>query len=257
MTTTSSTTPARPVRAALDHQTAVRLAATEYERFVAVLDGLRDDEWSLPTDCPEWDVRQLACHTVGMAAMAATPWETLRQQRRAKARATAEGVDPLTALTGVQVDERAHWSPERVLAETRRVGPRALSGRRRTPGFVRARTLPQVQLVGGLPERWTIGFLTDVILTRDPWMHRMDISRATGRPPHLTPEHDGVLVADVVAEWAHRHRASYRLRLGGPAGGTWSRGSGGEEIALDAVDFCRLLSGRGAGHDLLGVQVPF
>jgi uncharacterized protein (TIGR03083 family) len=202
-------------------------------------------------------VRQLACHTVGMAAMVASPWETLRQQRRATARATARGVDPLTALTGVQVDERADWSPDRVLAEARRVGPRALRGRRRTPGFVRGRTLPQVQLVGGAAERWTIGFLTDVILTRDPWMHRMDIARATGRAPDLTPEHDGVLVADVVAEWAQRHRQPYRLRLGGPAGGTWSRGSGGEEIALDAVDFCRLLSGRGAGDGLLGVRVPF
>lgn len=36
-------------------------------------------------------------------------------------------------------------------------------------------------------------------------MHRIDISRATGRPLTLTADHDGVLVADVVHEWAGRH----------------------------------------------------
>jgi hypothetical protein len=50
-------------------------------------------------------------------------------------------------------------------------------------------------------ERWTFAYMTDVILTRDPWMHRMDITRATGTEPQLTAEHDGVLVA----EWAQRH----------------------------------------------------
>jgi hypothetical protein len=181
----------------------------------------------------------------------------MRQQRKAAARAKADGVDPLSALTAVQVDERADWTPERVVAEARAVGPRATRGRRRTPGFIRRRTLPQSQDVGGRRERWTIGFLTDVILTRDPWMHRMDLARAVGRRPELTADHDGVLVADVVAEWAARHGAPYRLTLTGPAGGTWSSGEGGEELELDAVEFCRLLSGRGEGSGLLGTIVPF
>jgi len=33
-----------------------------------------------------------------------------------------------------------------------------------------------------------------------PWMHRVDISLATDRPRHLTHDHDGVLVDDVVTE---------------------------------------------------------
>jgi uncharacterized protein (TIGR03083 family) len=257
MTTTHVPTLGTPVRPALDHDTAMRLAAAEYDRTADALASLEPGDWSRPTDCPAWDVRQMACHTVGMATMATTPIETLRQQRKAAARAKAEGVDPLTALTGVQVDERAAWTPERVVAEARAVGPRATRGRRRTPGFVRRRTLPQAQDVGGGQERWTIGFLVDVILTRDPWMHRMDLARAVGSPPVLTPDHDGVLVADVVAEWAARHGAPYRLTLTGPAGGTWERGHGGEEIELDAVDFCRLVSGRGSGEGLLRTQVPF
>jgi hypothetical protein len=47
------------------------------------------------------------------------------------------------------------------------------------------------------------------------------------------------------------------LVLTGPAGGRWSFGSGGPELELDAVEFCRLVSGRGRGEGLFGVEVPF
>jgi hypothetical protein len=40
--------------------------------------------------------------------------------------------------------------------------------------------------------------------TRDVWCHRIDICHATGRPMDLKPDHDGRLVADIVAEWAGR-----------------------------------------------------
>ena len=73
----------------------------------------------------------------------------------------------------------------------------------------------------------------------------------------LTPEHDGVLVADIVAEWATRHAQPYTLHLTGPAGGTFSSLSGGPELELDALDFCRTLSGREQGEGLLAVQTPF
>ena len=107
-----------------------------------------------------------------------------------------------------------------------------------------------------------LGYLTDVILTRDPWMHRLDLARATGQDPVHTADHDGVIVADVVAEWARRHGRPYRLELTGPAGGSWSFGTGGEEIVMDAADFCRVLSGRpgpdgGQPWGLLTTQVPF
>ena len=46
--------------------------------------------------------------------------------------------------------------------------------------------MPGAMMVGDAQERWTFGFLFDIILTRDPFMHRLDISRATGVPsrPH-------------------------------------------------------------------------
>ena len=87
-------------------------------------------------------------------------------------------------------------------------------------------------------EPWTFGYLIDVILTRDPWMHRLDIAAATGTPPRLTAEHDGVIVANVVAEWADRHGKDFELTLTGKAGGTW-RPAQRPGWTLDAVDFCR------------------
>jgi hypothetical protein len=117
--------------------------------------------------------------------------------------------------------------------------------------------MPDMQQVGGHDEAWTIGYLIDVILTRDPWLHRADITRATGAPHFLTADHDGVIVADVVAEWAARHGQPYALRLTGPAGGSWSSGDEGPLLETDAVEFCRILSGRGHASGLLTTQVPF
>jgi hypothetical protein len=34
-------------------------------------------------------------------------------------------------------------------------------------------------------------------------------------------------------------------------------GTGGEVITLDAVEFCRILSGRASGAGLLAQEVPF
>lgn len=102
-----------------------------------------------------------------------------------------------------------------------------------------------------------MGYLLDVILTRDPWMHRVDIARATGRQIELTPEHDGRIIADVVAEWARRHGKPFTLTLTGPVGREYVSGESGEHVTLDAVEFCRTLSGRATGAGLLSQEVPF
>ncbi len=88
-------------------------------------------------------------------------------------------------------------------------------------------------------------------------MHRVDLSRATGRELVLTREHDGRIVADVVAEWARRHGRAFTLELTGRVGGTFTRRSDGESLIVDAVEFCRIVSGRGTGAGLLAQEVPF
>jgi hypothetical protein len=112
-------------------------------------------------------------------------------------------------------------------------------------------------LVGGTTERWTVGWLVDVCLTRDAWLHRVDLCRAVGREPELTPDHDGRIVADVVDEWARRHGRPFHLVLTGPAGGRFGDPGAGETIELDAVELCRILSGRASGPGLLSTEVPF
>jgi uncharacterized protein (TIGR03083 family) len=237
----------------LDRPTLMRLAEVEYDRFVGMLLDLGDDDWRLPTDCPGWDVRAIAAHALGMAEMAASVREGARQLRAASKRG-GEFVDALSAL---QVEDRTNLTPEQIVSRFRYVGPRAARARRRTPALVRRLRMPVEQPVGDSTEPWTMGFLIDTILTRDPWMHRIDISRAVGRPPLLTPDHDGVVVADVVTEWAARHGSRCHLRLTGPAGGTWSFGAEGPRLEQDAVEFCRTISGREEGAGLLATRVPF
>jgi uncharacterized protein (TIGR03083 family) len=252
--TTAAPAPAAPRSrpAALDKDTAYRLAAAEYERVLAVLRDLGPGDWGRPTDCPGWDVRALSAHLLGSAQMAASVRELAHQQRLAGKE--GGGVD---ALTAVQVRERSHLDGEALVARLADTVPAALRARRRLSGVVGRLRLPEKQLVGGVAEWWRMDFLLDVVLTRDVWMHRIDLTRATGRELVLTPAHDGALVADIVAEWAARHGRPHRLTLTGPAGGQWSAGTGGAEIEVDAVEFCRVLSGRGSGTGLLGQQVPF
>lgn len=260
--TMTSTQFAQPRRSALPRDLAMRLAATEYRRFASAVAELAPADWTRRTDNAEWNVHEMVAHVIGMAAMASSPLEQRRQTRAAAARPT-EGAPFIDWLTAHQVAKFGRRPPEELVRLTAVVGSKAARGRKRVPAFVRRRAVPMPQLVDGVPEQWTVGFLVDTILTRDTWTHRIDLARATGRPMVLTAEHDGVIVADVVAEWAARHGSPYRLTLTGVAGGTWSSGSSvaagttGEPLTLDAVEFCRIVSGRGTATGLLATQVPF
>lgn len=252
MTTTTPTLDA-PRKPMLARPVAMRLAATEYQRVVDLLRSLRPEDWAKPTECPGWDVRAMAAHLLGMTEMAASIREQLHQVRTAEKR----GGVFLDALTALQVDERSQLTPDELVSRFATVAPKAARGRRWAPGIIRRRTMPQRQLVGGQEEAWTNGYLLDVILTRDPWMHRIDITRATGAAHVLTADHDGILVDDLVTEWAQRHGRPFTLQLTGPAGGSWTVGEGGPQLELDVVDFCRAISGRRSADGLLATQVPF
>lgn len=57
----------RPRACALDREEAMTSAATEYTRTVALFESVTPGQWTLPTDCPAWDVRAVAGHMLGMA----------------------------------------------------------------------------------------------------------------------------------------------------------------------------------------------
>lgn len=256
MTAQTPTEAASPRVSALDRGVAMRLAEEEYERFTELLAGLTAAQWAAPTECPGWDVRAMAGHVLGMTQMAASLPETVRQQLGSQRRAKRDRVSLLDALTALQVDKNAGLSLTDLVDQMRRTGPKAARARRRSPAFVRARTLPVPQDVGDRQEAWTVGYLLDVILTRDPFLHRVDITRATGARMRVDAEHEGMIVDDVVREWAGRHGAPYDLLLTGPGGGHWSNGAV-ERVEMDALDFCRVLSRRVPATGLLAEQVPF
>jgi len=62
-----------------------------------------------------------------------------------------------------------------------------------------------------------------------------------------------------VAEWARRHGRPFTLELTGTAGGTFTEGGPGAAATttLDAVELCRIFSGRATGDGLLTQEVPF
>ena len=234
------------------HEDWMRAAEEEYVRLLSQLRTLSDDDWRRPTECPEWDVREMVAHLVGAAEGAASFREGMRQLRLGRRR-KRPGQDDVDGVNAVQIEERADVAPAALVTALADVAHRAVRSRRRIPAPVRALRVPFGPPLGVR----SVGYLMDRIYTRDVWMHRIDIACATGAPLDLTAQHDGRLVADVVEEWARAHGQPYELMLTGPAGGRFVRGAGGELIELDAVEFARIVSGRGTGDGLLATSVPF
>ena len=237
------------------------LARTEYARMASQLRSLSAGDWAKPTDCPLWDVRAVAGHSLGMM----TTFTGFRRLFGAMGAATKtskrDGGPMIDALTAKQVADQADLSTDELIARVDKVGPRAARWRAKAPWPFRK--MPMKEEVGGRAETWRMAYLLDTILTRDPWMHRVDIARATGRDLELTAEHDGRIVADVVAELARRYNKPFTLVLTGPAGGEFVSGDGsGEHVTIDAIEMCRTLSGRPPADaqprtGLLATEVPF
>lgn len=229
----------------------IALAAEEYLRLDVLLRDLRPEEWSRPTDCSEWDVSAMVAHLIGAAHAAASPAEMVRQA--AKGRRIRKHGDLVDKMNAVQVRDRVGHTPEQLTTELAAMARRGVRARSRMPAPLRALALPFGPPLGTKP----LGYLMGRIYTRDAWMHRMDLCAATGRAPLLTADHDGRIVDDLVLEWSAAHGSAYSLTLIGAAGGSWSEGQNGPALALDAVAFARVLSGRGRGDGLLTTTVPF
>jgi len=239
---------------ALEHDEAMLLAKAEYDRFLRLVDELGEGDWARQTDCSDWDVRAMLGHVLGMLELQADADERMRQVKTAAATASQTGGLRLDAMTALQVREHADLTPDELRQALHAAVPPALAAR--NTFTVEQRAAPYATELPG-EAAWTIGYLFDIIHTRDPWLHRVDICRAIGREMSLSAAHDGRIVADVVAEWARRHGQPFTLMLTGPAGGSFRAGAGGVELEHDAVEFCRILSGRAQGAGLLATRVPF
>ncbi len=229
------------------------LAETEFARFAELALSLTDEEWVMPTDCPGWDVRKMSLLVLGSADAQASVREFVHQFRRGKP--LNKEIDShhwVDGLNELQIRERDHLSNDELVAQLAAVGPKAVKGRWRTPPPARYLPLPFGPPIGWAP----LKYLLDVGFTRDVWAHRIDIHAAIGRPMHLTADHDGRLVADIVAEWAGIHGEAFELVLEGPSGGKYNHGVDGERVEIDALAFIRTLSGRLPGTGVLSNALP-
>lgn len=225
---------------------AERIARGELDAFVALLQGLGDDDWSRPTDCDLWSVRDVVAHQgghvqagMGLRGLFAQFSPRLTRPYR------KQGMNALDATNQSQVDLRRDWPAEKLIAEVRDGTTRAIAARR---SMALATKLVRVPAPGyGLIR---VDYLLRVIFPRDMWIHRLDIAGATGRPFVMTPGHDGLLLAHALRDTERNVRKllpgyAVRLELDGPAGGAWRLGHGSEvPVTMDVPTFMRLSSGR-------------
>ena len=230
------------------------LAEEEFRRFAELAASLSDEEWATPTECTGWDVRKMALHVLGSADA---------QARSASSFTSSAGACPLNK----EIDSH-HWVDglnelqirERVAPLQRRARRRSSppSGRRRS-GAAGGRRRPMRYLPLPFGPRSGGRRSSTCSTSASPATCGPTASTSASRsaaPMHVTADHDGRLVADIVAEWAAIHGQPFELVLDGPAGGKFSQGADGEHVEIDALDFIRTLSGRLPGTGVLSNPLP-
>ena len=252
MTATTSTDVTTIPR--IGHDEAMRITAAEFDRMLALLKHLQGDDWRRPTDNDEWNVRATVLHLLGAAEANASMRENVSQfvrgQRLFKVIGGHHWVD---GINEIQIRDRATLTDAEIIDRYAAAAPKAVKMRSRIPAPVRSLKVIDFGPVIG---KETVGYLMDMVYTRDVWMHRVDVARAAGKTMELTAEHDGRIVADMVAEWATLFDGPFTLELEGVAGGSYHRGTGGEHAGIDAVEFVRIISGRAPGSGLLSHPLP-
>jgi uncharacterized protein (TIGR03083 family) len=222
-----------------DH--AAGIGQAEGQATLALLRTLDDGDWTRPTDCTEWDVRTLVAHLVAQCEGSIHLGTVLRRELLGRRR--YPGKIPVDAHMAVGVDDHRAASGPELVERFALLWPRAVQARRQRPGLLR-----RIKISSGIPglPRWRLDYVLDVILNRDLWMHRVDLSRATGRPL-VIDDHDQQIVAQVIRDLARAWSAApVALQLTGRAGGSWLLGSG-DPVAVvraDTVAYMRALSGR-------------
>jgi uncharacterized protein (TIGR03083 family) len=236
------------------HDEAMAITAVENRKFADLLRSLDGDDWAKPTACELWDVRAMAAHVVGAAAAQISPREFLRQVRAGKPVVTEIGAQYWwDGMNEIQVRERASLTTDELIAEWVTNSEKARAARAKLPRLI-AR-LPLLNLPAPVG-RQPLAYLFDIGFTRDVWAHRIDIATATGHPMDLDADHDGRIVADIVAEWATTHGEPFTLELTGPAGGSYTADGGGEAITVDTLDFISILAQRAEGPGVLRHKLP-
>lgn len=241
---------------ALKHEEAMAMSTEELRRFMALIETLDPADWDKPTACSLWSVKDIVAHQAAHVVSFVSLGSMLGQLKPALVRPYLKrGMNMLDAWNQSQVDLRRQHTPAQLMAEIRGSADASLRGKDRIPAWLRAPALP----APGLDQPRSMGYVFDVIYTRDMWMHRLDICRATGRAMPLDADHDRRMVALIVRDFAHKCRRGLQgrsalLTLKGVAGGTYQVGSDeapSATVEFDTLEFCILTSGREKAANVL------
>jgi uncharacterized protein (TIGR03083 family) len=215
----------------------------EIQAWHELLASIEGTDWQRRTVCDAWDVADIPGHLIGQAEDVIRPWSFPRRFRKGKR--VYPGVPRFDAHMMVQADEHRGTPPAELRAQFDEVWAKATRSISRKPELLRRMTMQ----VDDVP-RMSLGYVWDILLARDLWMHRDDVCQALGRSFDAGPYAEE-LIAQVIYDleaagpfWGDR--PAVVLELTGQGGGTYRLGR--EEpvgrATVDAVGYMRTLSGR-------------
>lgn len=224
----------------------------ELQAWHDMLASIEGTEWQRRTVCDAWDVADIAGHLTGQAEDVIRPWSFPRRFRKGKR--VYPGVPRFDAHMMVQADEHRGTPPAELRATFDRTWAKATRAISRNPELIRRATMN----VEGLP--MTLGYIRDILLARDLWMHRDDVCQALGRSFDAGPYAEEIIAqvvydVDTLPFWGER--PAVVLELTGQGGGTYRLGRDEPvgRAAVDAVGYMRTLSGRDDEPDVSGDPV--
>lgn len=220
--------------------------AAELDAWLPLIRSLGTADWHRPTVCTEWDVADIVGHLIGQAEDVIRPWSFPLVQLRARRRYPR--VPWLDAHMLVQADKHRGTPPDPLVARFERRWSQATRTISRLPGPVRGVKFNIDEIPDPQFRRVPLGYVHDVLLARDLWMHRDDVCQALGRPFDAGPQATE-LIGQVLLDlelggfWTG---PPVLLELTGPGGGHYRLGTGAAvgTARVDAVGYMRTLSGR-------------
>lgn len=226
-----------------DRQQSRTYRDAEIQAWHDLLASIDGDEWHRRTVCDEWDVADIAGHLIGQAEDVIHLSSFPRRFRKGKR--VYPAAPRFDAHMMVQADEHRGTSPAELRALFDQLWAKATRRISGNPQLIRRFTMQ----VDDVP-RMSYGYIQDILLARDLWMHRDDVCQALGRSFDAGPYAEQ-LIAQVMYDleaagpfWGER--PAVVLELTGQGGGTYRLGR--EEpigrASVDAVGYMRTLSGR-------------
>lgn len=215
--------------------------------LLASIDGA---EWQRRTVCDAWDVADIAGHLIGQAEDVIRPLSFPRRYRKSKR--VYPGSPRFDAHMMLQADEHRGTPPAELRTLFDQVWEKATRKISRNPALVR-----RITMQADDSPRMSLGYVQDILLARDLWMHRDDVCQALGRSFDAGPYADEVIaqvVYDVDSMGFWGERPAVVLELTGQGGGTYRLGRDEPvgRAAVDAVSYMRTVSGRDDHPDVSG-----